>query len=479
MAVKELSFENDARKALLAGVEKLAAAVKSTLGPRGRNAVLDKSWGGPTVTKDGVSVAEEIELRNKVENLGARLVREAASKTSDDSGDGTTTATVLAEAIFKAGLRQVAAGGDPNALVRGLRKGVEAVVAEIQDMACPVSDVSGGIAAVASISANNDREIGKIMAEAFNKVGKDGVITVEEGKSLETEVELLEAKAKVDVSSASVEAAQSKLDKAELDLSYTKIHSPISGQISRLLVSAGNYVGAGEPTILTTVISTQPMYVYFSVRESEMLSFQTMIKKGGITDGRNLIPFTLQLPDQTTYPEEGLIDFIDTTVNPDTGTIDVRGVIDNQQRVLKPGLFVRVKIASSPQEGLMIPRLAIMNDMTGSYVLITDETNIVSRQGVATGDIYEHLIEITDGLTEESQVIVDGLLVSRPGSPVNPTLKTILDAMKKIDPEAVAEMALAKSSAAFDKRVEAMTGRTPPRKEPSNDSKTNSQKNGS
>ena len=125
-----------------------------------------------------------------------------------------------------------------------------------------------------------------------------------------TEVELLEAKAKVDVSSASVEAAQSKLDKAELDLSYTKIHSPISGQISRLLVSAGNYVGAGEPTILTTVISTQPMYVYFSVRESEMLSFQTMIKKGGITDGRNLIPFTLQLPDQTTYPEEGLIDFI-------------------------------------------------------------------------------------------------------------------------------------------------------------------------
>ena len=192
MAVKELSFENDARKALLAGVEKLAAAVKSTLGPRGRNAVLDKSWGGPTVTKDGVSVAEEIELRNKVENLGARLVREAASKTSDDSGDGTTTATVLAEAIFKSGLRQVAAGADPNALVRGLRKGVEAVVDEIQKMSCPVSDVTGGIAAVASISANNDREIGKIMAEAFNKVGKDGVITVEEGKSLETDIDVVE-----------------------------------------------------------------------------------------------------------------------------------------------------------------------------------------------------------------------------------------------------------------------------------------------
>ena len=143
MAVKELSFENDARKALLAGVEKLASAVKSTLGPRGRNAVLDKSWGGPTVTKDGVSVAEEIELRDRVENLGARLVREAASKTSDDAGDGTTTATVLAEAIFKAGLRQVASGADPNALVRGLRKGVTAIVDEIEAMACPVSEVKG------------------------------------------------------------------------------------------------------------------------------------------------------------------------------------------------------------------------------------------------------------------------------------------------------------------------------------------------
>ena len=192
MAVKELSFDTDARKALLAGVEKLAAAVKSTLGPRGRNAVLDKSWGGPTVTKDGVSVAEEIELRNKVENLGARLVREAASKTSDDAGDGTTTATVLAEAIFKAGLKQIAAGVDPNALVRGLRKGVSAVVGEIESMARPVSGIDGGIAAVASISANNDREIGKIMANAFDKVGKDGVITVEEGKGLETEVEVVE-----------------------------------------------------------------------------------------------------------------------------------------------------------------------------------------------------------------------------------------------------------------------------------------------
>ncbi len=189
MGVKELSFDTDARKSLLAGVEKLAAAVKSTLGPRGRNAVLDKSWGGPTVTKDGVTVAEEFELRDKVENMGAQLVKEAASKTSDDAGDGTTTATVLAEALFKAGLKQVAAGVDANALVRGMHRAVTAVVAHIESMAQPVKD---NIAAVATISANNDPSIGKIMGDAFAKVGKDGVITVEEGKGLETYMDVVE-----------------------------------------------------------------------------------------------------------------------------------------------------------------------------------------------------------------------------------------------------------------------------------------------
>jgi chaperonin GroEL len=192
MAVKELSFDTDARKSLLSGVEKLATAVKSTLGPRGRSAVIDKSWGGPTVTKDGVSVAEEIELRDKVENIGARLVREAASKTSDDAGDGTTTATVLAEAIFKAGLKQVTAGVEANALVRGLKSGVTAVVEEIISSARPVDQVTGGIASVATISGNNDPSVGKIMAEAFKKVGKEGVITIEEGKGRETEIDVVE-----------------------------------------------------------------------------------------------------------------------------------------------------------------------------------------------------------------------------------------------------------------------------------------------
>ncbi|MGC8624184.1 MAG: chaperonin GroEL [Phycisphaerae bacterium] len=193
MAVKQISFDEAARKSLLEGVTKLASAVKSTLGPRGRNAVLDKGWGAPTVTKDGVSVAEEIELGNKFENVGAQLVKEAATKTSDIAGDGTTTATVLAEAIFKEGYRNLAAGADAMALARGINKAVAAVIANLKKLSKPLNVADKNeIADVAGVSANNDKEIGNIMADAFQRVGKDGVITVEEGKSLETYVDVVE-----------------------------------------------------------------------------------------------------------------------------------------------------------------------------------------------------------------------------------------------------------------------------------------------
>ena len=191
MAAKQLTFEADARKALLRGVEKLARAVKSTLGPRGRNALLDKGWGAPTVTKDGVTVAEEIQLADKNENMGAQLVKEAASKTSDAAGDGTTTATVLAEAIFKEGYRNLAAGADSMALARGIRRAVDAVVEGLKKLSTPVKG-DADIRNIAAISANNDAEVGKMLAEAMSKVGRDGVITVEEGKSIDTTIEVVE-----------------------------------------------------------------------------------------------------------------------------------------------------------------------------------------------------------------------------------------------------------------------------------------------
>ena len=193
MAVKELAFGSDARQSLLAGASKLAAAVKSTLGPRGRNAILDKGWGGPTVTKDGVSVAEDIELTDKAENLGVKLIREAASKTSSVAGDGTTTATVLAEAIFREALRHIAAGADPMALNRGMKQAVAAVDQKLSELSKPVNIANkDDIINIAAISANNDYGIGATMADAFEKVGKDGVITVEESKTMDTYVDVVE-----------------------------------------------------------------------------------------------------------------------------------------------------------------------------------------------------------------------------------------------------------------------------------------------
>ena len=191
MAAKQISYDQAAREKLLAGVTKLADAVRVTLGPKGRNVVIEKSWGAPTVTKDGVTVAKEIELEDKFENMGAQMVREVASKTSDVAGDGTTTATVLAQAIFREGIKLVAAGMNPMELKRGVEKAVAAVIEELGKMSKPTRD-SEEIAQVGTISANSDETIGKILAEAMEKVGKEGVITVEEAKSMETVLEVVE-----------------------------------------------------------------------------------------------------------------------------------------------------------------------------------------------------------------------------------------------------------------------------------------------
>ena len=188
---KIITFDVEARSALKLGVDKLSNAVKATLGPKGRNVVIDKKFGAPTVTKDGVTVAKEIELEDPLENMGAQMVKEVASKTSDIAGDGTTTATVLAQGIVREGLKNVTAGSNPTALKRGIEKGVKAVVEEIQNMSKPLPGKKE-IAQVGSISANNDEEIGNLIADAMEKVGKDGVITVEEAKSTETNLEVVE-----------------------------------------------------------------------------------------------------------------------------------------------------------------------------------------------------------------------------------------------------------------------------------------------
>src|SRR6201997_3500303 len=194
MGAKQLTYSDEARQKLLAGVSKLARAVRCTLGPRGRNAVLDKGWGSPNVTKDGVTVAEEIELKDPYENMGAQLVKEAASNTSDVAGDGTTTATVLAEAIYREGLKMISAGHDPMSLTRGIQKAVDRIVEELAKMAEKIDDNDDKeITEVATIAANNNPEIGKKLAEAMKKVGAtNGVITIEGGKTADTEVQVVQ-----------------------------------------------------------------------------------------------------------------------------------------------------------------------------------------------------------------------------------------------------------------------------------------------
>jgi chaperonin GroEL len=191
MPAKELRFEDEARRAILRGAQQLAHAVKVTLGPKGHNVVIDKKWGAPTVTKDGVTVAKEVELEDRFENMGAQMIKEVASKTSDVAGDGTTTATVLAEAIYREGLKVVSAGANSMAVKRGIDRAVEVAVAELKKMSKKTAG-RAEIEQVATISANNDYEIGKLIADAMEKVGKEGVITVEEAKSIETNLEVVE-----------------------------------------------------------------------------------------------------------------------------------------------------------------------------------------------------------------------------------------------------------------------------------------------
>jgi chaperonin GroEL len=249
MAAKQLQFDESARHALLRGIEKLARAVKATLGPSGRNVILDKKFGSPTITKDGVTVAKEIELEDPYENMGAQLVREVASKTSDIAGDGTTTATVLAESIYKEGLRNVTAGANPTSLQRGIMKAVEAVVEELKKISKKVSDRTE-IAQVATVSANWDKTIGEIIADAMDKVGKDGTITVEEAKSIETTLDVVEGMQfdKGYLSPYFVTNAEAM--EAALENPYILIHEKKISSLKDMLPLLEKVAKAGRPLLI-------------------------------------------------------------------------------------------------------------------------------------------------------------------------------------------------------------------------------------
>ena len=249
MASKQLEFDEAARHSLLRGVEKLARAVKATLGPSGRNVILDKKFGSPTITKDGVTVAKEIELENPYENMGAQLVREVASKTSDIAGDGTTTATVLAEAIYREGLKNVTAGANPTSLQRGINKAVAAVVAELGKISKKVSD-SSEIAQVATVSANWDKTIGQIIADAMEKVGKDGTITVEEAKSIETTLDVVEGMQFDKGYLSPYFATNAEAMEAILENAYVLIHEKKISSLKDLLPLLEKVAKGGRPLLI-------------------------------------------------------------------------------------------------------------------------------------------------------------------------------------------------------------------------------------
>jgi chaperonin GroEL len=249
MAAKQLQFDESARHTLLRGIEKLAKAVKATLGPSGRNVILDKKFGSPTITKDGVTVAKEIELEDPYENMGAQLVREVASKTSDVAGDGTTTATILAESIYREGLRNVTAGANPTSLQRGIMKAVDAIVEDLKKLSKKVSDRTE-IAQVATVSANWDKTIGEIIADAMDKVGKDGTITVEEAKSIETTLEVVEGMQfdKGYLSPYFVTNAEAM--EAVLENAYILIHEKKISSLKDLLPLLEKVAKAGRPLLI-------------------------------------------------------------------------------------------------------------------------------------------------------------------------------------------------------------------------------------
>ena len=258
-------------------------------------------------------------------------------------------------------------------------------------------------------------------------------------KGAASEVELLESQAKVEVSAAKVDQTEAQLQRAELDLSYTSITSPIEGRIGEDLVSVGNLVGRGEPTLLAKVRTVDPMNVYFDVPETGFLEFRRgLVASGMAPEDTTDAPFEVVLPDDTLYPGTGRIDFADLEIDRTTGTLSIRGVIANPDGLLRDGLFVRARLRQPARTAIAIPQSAVLIDMAGSYVYLVGDDGIVVRQTVETGVSLDGLTEIVAGLEETSTVIVDGILRARPGAAVDAEVVTLGEAMRRLDPTAPA-----------------------------------------
>lgn len=258
-------------------------------------------------------------------------------------------------------------------------------------------------------------------------------------KGAATEIEILEAEANVEVAAAKVEQAKAQVTRSRLDVAYTNIESPIDGQIGEELVSVGNLVGRGEPTLLARVTSIDPMNVYFSLPETAYLEYRRRMNEAGLeSDRRGDYEFRIVLPDGEVYEHPGVVDFAAPEIDRETGTVTIRGVVPNPAELLRPGLFVRARLAEPSRKRIAVPESAVLVDMAGAYVYVIDEDDVVARQGVTAGVALHGLQEIDAGLDETSLVIVDGILRARPGATVAPATVSLEEALQLIDPAAAA-----------------------------------------
>src|SRR5438874_106787 len=380
MPAKQLEFSVEARARLKRGVDQLAEAVKITLGPKGRNVVIDKKFGNPTVTKDGVTVAKEIELEDPIENMGAQMVKEVATKTSDLAGDGTTTATVLAQAIFREGLKSVTAGSNPMSLKRGIDRAVEVVVEELKKISVPTAGRKE-IAQVGAISANNDKEIGDLIAQAMEKVGKDGVITVEEAKGLETTLETVEGMQFDRGYLSPYFITDPEKMEAVLEDAYVLIHDKKVSTMKDLLPILEKVAQAGRPLLIIAEDVEGEALATLVVNKLRGTLKVCAVKAPGFGDRRKemLIDISVLSGAPQVISEEMGLKLENATLN-DLGTAK-RIVVDNVRRALEDPMRMIVQNAGA-EASIVVGKVKESKDKNFGYNAQTDAFEDLVAAGV-------------------------------------------------------------------------------------------------